>query len=339
MKAIMKTFLLLIFAGTLLKANLAGQDTKYVKLRIMDENGMPIEKARAVISYVLGREADEHIGLTDREGFFSAQGKPLVGIYMAASKVGYYPASFDSSRSDFLPPGNNIEKIFILPRVIKPTALHALDYEMRSGQQPPLFLAQGKWLGYDLEVGDWIQPYGKGNTVDLQFRFKTSFNGWKFSEKDMANSRRINSDLSEDEIRFYYGRWDGNLELSFPGEKEGLCEEMKHFLAYSKMKLPHLAPLDGYRSKWLYTANTYAPSTARENVGFFLRTRVRLDDKGDIISANYTKVIGDFHFSPANGSIRFRYYFNPIPNDRNLEFDPKRNLFPADFPGADISDP
>ena len=26
-------------------------------------------------------------------------------------------------------------------------------------------------------------------------------------------------------------------------------------------------------------------------------------------------------------------------NDRNLEFDPKRNLFPASFPGARVDDP
>jgi hypothetical protein len=35
----------------------------------------------------------------------------------------------------------------------------------------------------------------------------------------------------------------------------------------------------------------------------------------------------------------FSYYFNPVPNDRNLEFDPKKNLFPKDKPGANVYDP
>jgi hypothetical protein len=35
----------------------------------------------------------------------------------------------------------------------------------------------------------------------------------------------------------------------------------------------------------------------------------------------------------------FTYYFNPVPNDRNLEFDLKKNLFPASFPGANVNDP
>lgn len=27
------------------------------------------------------------------------------------------------------------------------------------------------------------------------------------------------------------------------------------------------------------------------------------------------------------------------PNDRNLDFDPKKNLFPASFPNANVNDP
>jgi hypothetical protein len=102
--------------------------------------------------------------------------------------------------------------------------------------------------------------------------------------------------------------------------------------------LPHSAPVEGYVPTWRYTANSYTPRTARENVGFFLRTRVRLDANGKIVSANYAKVVGDFYLVP-QGSLMFSYYFNPVPNDRNLEFDPKRNLFPANFPGANVGDP
>jgi hypothetical protein len=43
------------------------------------------------------------------------------------------------------------------------------------------------------------------------------------------------------------------------------------------------------------------------------------DEKGKIISTCYGKIYGDF--------LKLTYYFNPTPNDRNLEFDPKRNLF------------
>jgi hypothetical protein len=298
---------------------------------------VPIEGARAVISFVGARDDDNHIGPTDRDGYFSAQGKALAGIYLAACKDGYYPARFDTSRFDRLPAGQSTRKILVLPRIVKPVPLFA----KRSGHSGAGLTVpvQGEWVGYDLESGDWVHPYGNGIITDLRFRFKTSFNGWKFGEEAMANSRHINSDLSEAEFRLFYGKWDGELEISFPNPQEGLHEEKDRFLTYSSMKMPHQAPAEGYQPAWHYTDNTYSPTNARENVGFFLRTRVRLDERGRIISANYSKVMGDFSFSPANGALRFVFYFNPVPNDRNLEFDPKRNLFPTDLPGSNVGDP
>jgi hypothetical protein len=46
--------------------------------------------------------------------------------------------------------------------------------------------------------------------------------------------------------------------------------------------------------------------------------RSKLDEDGNIISANYGNNYGDF--------MSFIYNFNPTPNDRNVEFDPSRNL-------------
>jgi hypothetical protein len=43
-----------------------------------------------------------------------------------------------------------------------------------------------------------------------------------------------------------------------------------------------------------------------------------LDEKGNVKSANYGKIYGDF--------MNFRYCFNPEVNSRNVEFDPKQNL-------------
>jgi hypothetical protein len=53
---------------------------------------------------------------------------------------------------------------------------------------------------------------------------------------------------------------------------------------------------------------------------------VKLDEKGEIVSANYAKLTSDLQFDP-RGRIEFTYVFNPTPNDRNLEFDPHANRF------------
>jgi len=335
MKITLKSVVLLAIAGSLLKSTLAGQEAKHITLRVVERNGAPVENARAVVSFVRGASEDAHIGPTDRQGVFSAEGRPLVGVYLEASKEGYYPARFDTTRSDVLPPGNKIEKVFVLPRVMNPTALYALNLREGSGRSVRIPV-QNEWVGYDFERGDLVEPHGKGKTTDIRFMFKNEFNGWNPSPDQMRDLRRGKD--SEEVLRRFYGKWEGVLEISFPGEQEGLYEEKEQFLAYSKMKLPHEAPLDGYQPTWRYTANTYSPKTARTNVGFFLRTRVKLDENKKIVSANYAKVVGDFHLD-ARGDVMLLYYFNPVPNDRNLEFDFRKNLFPADFPGANVGDP
>ncbi len=57
----------------------------------------------------------------------------------------------------------------------------------------------------------------------------------------------------------------------------------------------------------------------------FIRTRVVRNVKGEVVSANYAKILGPLNFTiqvVAGGSV-----FNPTPNDTNLEFDPDRNLY------------
>ena len=60
---------------------------------------------------------------------------------------------------------------------------------------------------------------------------------------------------------------------------------------------------------------------------FAFRTRVKLDKNGDIKEANYGKIYGPINYGNGVRKIQFTYYFNPTPNDRNLEFNPKANLF------------
>ena len=55
-----------------------------------------------------------------------------------------------------------------------------------------------------------------------------------------------------------------------------------------------------------------------------LRTRVLHDQKGNIISSNFSRILGEFKVVPSVTSAEV--IFNPRPNDTNLEFDPERNL-------------
>ena len=61
------------------------------------------------------------------------------------------------------------------------------------------------------------------------------------------------------------------------------------------------------------------------------RVRTVLDNEGNITSARYGKIYGPVEYGEeerGGGGVRFIYYLNPTANDRNLEFDPSRNLMP-----------
>ena len=65
---------------------------------------------------------------------------------------------------------------------------------------------------------------------------------------------------------------------------------------------------------------------------YCFRVRSKFDDKGNLVDAYYGKVYGDFkihaHINIGLDIVKFLYYLNPTPNDRNLEWDMKNNLCP-----------
>ena len=78
------------------------------------------------------------------------------------------------------------------------------------------------------------------------------------------------------------------------------------------MRSAHEAPADGYQREVSQT------ETTNPNRNFYFRVRTKLDENGNVVSARYGKIYGDL--------AQFTYYFNPTPNSRNIEFDPKQNL-------------
>jgi hypothetical protein len=305
-----------------------------VKVRIVDDLGNPVSGATAVVEYVAPRQEQSatHTGMTDLDGLFLSRGVPLIEVYVGARKQGHYEA-----RIYGLSPKMDHHQQVVLPRILKPIPLFAWDSRIGRSVEGLRFPVPDVWIGMDFEAADWVAPYGKGKVTDIQFRFHHEFLGWKLTDEQLTHSRKVNSRLTEREFKELYGKWDAELDIGFPGEKAGIIEASR-FLSYSRLKLPHNAPSDGYLPAGRYSAKSYAPRTARENVGFFLRTRVKLDEGGNIVSANYAKIVGDFQLD-ARGFVTFAYYFNPVANDPNLEFDPLRNLFPSGFPGSNVVEP
>ena len=309
-----------------------------VKVRVMDELGSPVVGAKSSIYFVNARHDDLRAGLTDKNGVFSASGSSTNSFGFIITKEGHYQA-----RVEGLPKDTDHDVEVVLPRILNPVPMYALRNVSLK------FPVQSEWIGFDFEAADWVAPYGKGKTIDILFRFRSEFKGLVDrirSQEDMEKAVKFSKEMYQaarmewtmDKFRVDYGKWDAVMEVSFSVKEEGIYETSQ-FLKYSQLKMPHSAPTEGYVPTWRYEGRSYKAKTYREDVGYFLRTRVRLDRDGNIASANYAKIMGDFLVATKGGQVAFTYYFNPLPNDRNLEFDPKKNLFPKDKPGANVYDP
>jgi hypothetical protein len=269
-----------------------------VTLRALDEEGKAIEKAEAFLSFespvpTFGGGGGVPVkGLTDAKGEFSGEGHSFETKGGQLRKEGYYtgnskPFKFQKSVLGKWQPWNPTLDV-VLKKVINPIPMHAKAVNLGI----PAF---GVPLGFDFTAGDWAAPHGTGKTSDILFT---------------ANlSQRANDDF------------DYKLIVSFPNKGDGI--QVFEADSTSALKSAHSAPESGYAPEWTQTRKRRPGDpevTSRdENRNYYFRVRTSLDEKGNVISAQYGKIYGDF--------LNFTYFLNPKSNDRGMEFDPKRNLF------------
>jgi len=256
-------------------------------------------------SFTSGQEKSKmtySINVLDEKGK-SVSDKGIVSFERESSRkeVNYmaYPAKNFYSDSgytyEFKSPINGIwqpenkQLTVIIKRKKNPISMYA--------KRGPEFLpAVGKEVGYDLMTGDWVKPYGKGKISDLIFCIKIN----------KVNERESTSILS----------------ISFSNKGDGLLLFSAPYNKGSRLRSGHLAPEKGYADSLIHTRER-SPGQAEKNTrdknnNYYVRVRTKLDDSGNVISAHYGKIYGDF--------MKFTHYLNPTPNDRNIEFNPNRNL-------------
>ncbi len=271
-----------------------------VTFKAVNEDGIPIKDARARLYYYTESDFGNSVstnatGLTDSLGVFFASVQPSSsGVAMIVNKDGYY----ESRQAMELGDRENYDLVkwkptptFVLKDIHKPIPMYA----GRVNEGPP---TNGKPVGFDLIVGDWVAPRGKGRTADIIF----------LSEY----ARRSPSD------------YDYKLTISFPNAGDGLQPFAAAAGPSSGLLSPHKAPESGYNSPFVRADVKHQPQRGEAdydpNRNYFIRVRTILDESGNVKSALYGKIYGDF--------MQFVYYLNPTPNDRNIEFDTKRNLLP-----------
>lgn len=296
----------LILTGAVFLASYAGRygtavthgGKAKITFQVLDDEQNPVPGARVQAGFYYDPEKQGIIiAETGTNGLCTVEGMTHMDMWYSIEKDGYYETTGRYLFGQVEPPVVNNrwqpwDPTFreILKKIRSPIALYVKSVNLGV----PEF---NKSLGFDLKEGDWLAPYGKGVVSDLIF----------YAELNQRSS-----------LDFAY-----KLTLTFPNEKDGIQPFTAPYSSGSRLSSSHLAPDNAYLQKWEQFRVRQPGSGETNNITlerkFYFRVRTVLDNDGNIVSALYGKIYGDF--------LKFTYYLNPAPNDRNVEFDPDKNLF------------
>lgn len=270
-----------------------------ITTKVLDEEGKSVDDAVVKISWYVNPPEGQSIaftniiGKTRQDGIFTTtQRSGSIEVMCEVTKTGYYASRKTHEFAKFKEsdPAKWAPSIeMFLRKVENPVGMYAKRVEA----QPP---ANDKLIGYDLMRGDWVAPFGKGAESDILFT--------RHYEKQSAT------------------QYEHKITVSFAHPGDGIQVFRGVANAESELRSPREAPDAGFEPK-LVRENSRQPGRPNrfdfdESRLYFFRVRTVLDEKGAVKSALYGKIYGDF--------MRFRYFLNPTPNSRNVEFDPGQNL-------------
>ena len=171
-------------------------------------------------------------------------------------------------------------------------------------------------FSYDFLKGDWLPPWGEGVHADVVFQ--------RLPREELGvgvNGRGQKNKSFRDVVTVdFQGFGNGIVELH-----ASRTSELKVRKAVDAGFSSHYEQACG-RGKDLQAFRTRDDSKC-----LCFRVRTKRDEHGNIVEAYYGKIYGDIAMGWSYlgvSSVSFLYYFNPTPNDRNLEWDMKNNLCP-----------
>lgn len=247
--------------------------------------------------------------LTDKKGVAVLTARTASQVCGGVGKEGHYHSTFkpvDFMQMEAEGKPLKAEREIVLKRIMHPVPMIA--------RQLPEFVIpkENEPCGFDLELGDWVPPRGKGRHADLVINIAGSYPSCN--------------------------EFDATLEITFPNPADGLIWFEGSANTGSELVSDYLAPETGYVPALSLSKRAKAGETTRHWIdeskpdsNYYFRVRTVLDERGGLVSAHYGKIYGGFEFGRYMRSETLFLksgvcYFNPTPKERNVEFDRSRNL-------------
>ncbi len=297
-------------------------------LTVVDESGQPMQGV--AVSALFSRMNDPRFasmrsfeGKTDIQGVFRFMaGDEMCLDRLRAAKQGYFDADVTEVHGMGKVP-SDLSHFITLPNETNEIPLNYKEVQLRTLKGT---LPRKTWVGFDFAIGDIVAPWGRGKVSDIRFWNEGEQIGWTETDETVERFRKDkdHARLSEAEFNGMYGSFRGTTKVSCGQPADGVMRSPA-FWPYCQLKMPALAPTEGYTSvlEIPYATLPY-PSFQDDYVGYYLRVRTKLGPDGRVISAHYAKIQGAIQCG--YGAITFRYYYNPVADDRRLVMDRKSNL-------------
>ncbi len=176
-----------------------GMPEAEVTVQVIDENGQPIENATVRMAFEQGtdpirqRPKSKKIeGKTGKDGIFRAKKVTTGYVGVTIEKPGYYQSHtifrfWHSDPNQKKQEEWKSKKQTILKKIENPVPMYA----RRIRQLLPL--SEGP-IGFDMEAGDFVAPFGSGKINDLVFQFSGVYHEVRIRDEKLLISFRNSGD-------------------------------------------------------------------------------------------------------------------------------------------------
>jgi len=283
-----------------------------VTFRVVDSTGKPVEGATVFGGfYNHGKRGYGFKALTDINGLLVQENMCMLDVNYSVEKEGHYRSTgrhwFFTDQTDCVRDGHWIPWNKTLEVVLKekrnPIPMYVRSKNIQLPQKKIKY-------GFDFQKAELVKPHGSGEHADIFLMCS--------GEQQGKNSLNFTK----------------NLTIASSNPHDGFIREKKD--SFSMLCSEHVAPEDGYLQEIKLSIRRTSEEILEQieisNDDYVVfRTRTK-EENGQRIQANYGKIYGEIWYGIssnecAGARVSLLYYFNPTPNDRNLEFDGKNNLF------------